>query len=1120
MATIDSAGTARADFFKQLKSICVPLSRLALRSSDGTADAKEVQQLIERLTTVWECQASRDPSVLDEKLADYVFFPVSHVLRNQDKYPMLLIEASIKLLHVLIRHGWKGKISKELSQQLLVFLTFVIGGVPGKERNRPVPEETLLVGYRALGALMTATGSSTSASAFFEDHMVPSLGHSISVILDGITDGVTPDIQLAALGCLEAAYASIKDRALLATFLPGTVSLLSRALSPPLSRRTQKRVLVKGLSVLRMVLCQILGDIRVRAILKSMAPSQPEGQDTTDDKVPPKEVLTPAWLKATASQVKIALSAVLKLRNDESEVVQTAVRRLCIGLLDECHSSLENCKSILVESAMVAEKEEAKKTVYDTSLEDLVGIYPELGGEIRSILYNWATGLPRVMQSSEEKDKQRAVRNLIRGSKLAATLEIDSATLEDTLADALKDSIVALILGSRPPKIVADPDLDEGASLVQSDAMPQKYQPVILADDSQHNTRTEIQSLVEQIGSPSQKTKLANELLSYLQDWNGVDQISSYWLSFQLIKAAYASEDVDEFLNLGSSPESQSQDTVFQQLYEFSASVLAAHSDSDEVDWRVEAIAMEVTAFAASRMRVDFRPELIDVLYPITTFMGSQNAQLRRHSMTTLNNIAAFCGYGNVTELIISNVDYMVNSVSLKLNTLDISPASTRVLTMMIRLTGPKLIPFLDDVVVAIFAALDNYHGYPLFVESLFAVLSEVVLQGVRSDRLLLQDRPTKRIDRRKRPPASEGMDGILKILDERSKRRKRENTEQKEVEEHMHGHPKKPWGPPKTKPKSFLEALDEPESAEGADEDLKPSEIEESKLAATPTYNLLARVTTLTQHYLTSPTPSLRKSLLHLLTTVFPALALNEDTFLPIVNALWPVLLARLRDQEPFVAVAACQTLGMLCQAAGDFLSTRVKTEWPNWMGKWFIRVRDEARKVATRGRDGGVTPGRAKALQYIGTGSMGGLLPGNPLSRSPADQIVLPLRGSESECDGLQLVQNSSTTLVAEPASKGSVELGGLGRFAQAAQVWKAAVGFLTALVSHVQVDDTIFDQMLDLVAADGLLTRDEELRRAFDAVNADAVWLVLYERGEIRCGKTPRMNGVEFASVELIN
>ncbi len=344
----------------------------------------------------------------------------------------------------------------------------------------------------------------------------------------------------------------------------------------------------------------------------------------------------------------------------------------------------------------------------------------------KTILYSWVAGLPRIMQSREEEPKQQAIRNILKGNRLVTSLKLDSSTLRDSLGSALRDSIVTLMFSTGTPKIldVVDAEMDlstRGDNITLSHKEPQAYHPVLLGGENQRATRAEIMTLIGRVSSPTEQARMAADMLGYVRDSVGIDQIAAYWLSFELLKATYEdASDVDNYLDMSSLSETEQQSLVYQELHDFSVSLVSSHSDAVEIDWRLEAIALEIIAFSASRLKSDFRMELIDVLYPVATFLGSQNAQLREHAITTLNQIASFSGYTSVSDMIIDNADYMVNSVSLRLNTLDISPASTQVLTMMIRLTGPKLIPFLDDVVVAIFAALDNYHGYSAFVESLF----------------------------------------------------------------------------------------------------------------------------------------------------------------------------------------------------------------------------------------------------------------------------------------------------------------------------------------------------------------------------------------------------------------
>lgn len=1108
----------------QLKPVCVDISRLVLQQNpDKAASDKRLQDLLTQLNATLEAQIQYDAAVLDYKLADYVFFPLSHALRQQGSYSIRVIETVIKSLRLLIQYGWKARISKDLSQQLLILLTFIVGGVPGQEQTQPTkPEETILEGYKALTVLIKAAGLSSKDSPLTDAKIIPSFGHAVSVILDAVTEGSTPDIQLEALQAILAVYTTIKQDDVLATFFPGTVSALSRLLSPPISIKAQQRVLVSAVHILRVVTINVLGDLKMRNLLRETEKDDPDASDASNkDETIESKVLTPAWLKATAAQVKVALSTVLKLRNHDGTNVRKAMERFCIALLDECHSSLSNCASMLVESAMVLREDHGEQPglgadvlgaetamFFGTSLQDLATIYPELTDSINITVYNWITTMPRVMQSSDERVKQQALRNIIKGNEIVSTLGIGSSNLEESLSSALRDSIITLALNSRNAKVLNEVDLDQNlwrsSDLVQTGQEVQTYRPILLPQESQRDTRRDVETLIQNIGTSTQQIKIAAEMLPYIRDSTGVDQISSFWLSFELLKSSFAkTSDVDELLDFTNAAPDPSypedQGSVFNELYSFSISVLDAHSDvvDDEIDWRLEAIALEVTAFAASRLGQAFRPELIDVLYPIATFLGSPMPELRGHAITTLNSISVSCGYGSVSELVIDNVDYMVNSVSLRLNQFDISPASTKVLTMMIRLTGPKLLPFLDDVVAGIFAALDNYHGYSAFVGSLFGVLSEVVGQGVKADALLIEDGNPRAVNHRKRPLESSGIEDTITILEKRA-RRKREEEEEEDVEEVIRGHPHEAW----KSAKEELDAIDSRNNGEEGEEEPEPNN-DDVAIPKTPTYTLLTKITSLTQHYLTSPTPTLRKQLLDLLSKVSAALAVDENAFLPLVNDVWPVIISRLHDPEPYVVISACGTLAALCEGAGDFLNSRIKTEWWDGLGKWFFKVRHDARKNSGRGA-GVLSAGRSPR----------GSIPGRRHHDAAAGGgILIPVRGGGSaDADGFQLEAS------APPTASRAVATAGLGRFASAAQTWEAVVSLLIAMVSFVRIEDDVFEQVLELLA-DDVLPRNEEARRALEVVNADAVWLAMYERGFVEPWPAPVMDGVVFAPVGTV-
>lgn len=126
------------------------------------------------------------------------------------------------------------------------------------------------------------------------------------------------------------------------------------------------------------------------------------------------------------------------------------------------------------------------------------------------------------------------------------------------------------------------------------------------------------------------------------------------------------------------------------------------------------------------------------------------NDAIRLAAQSTLITIAQSCGYNNVHDLVYFNYDYILDSLSLDLNTPMIaldnssgsnssassgrpktglitlsSPATT--LSTLVSITGPKILPFLDDIVSALLTQVDMYHGYRSLTEGVFGAFGGVV---------------------------------------------------------------------------------------------------------------------------------------------------------------------------------------------------------------------------------------------------------------------------------------------------------------------------------------------------------------------------------------------------------
>ncbi|TVY43672.1 TEL2-interacting protein, partial [Lachnellula subtilissima] len=719
------ARSARNGLFQELKPRCVELSQLALRDDGSSNSTKSLTESTNKLLIILEQKCKRVDGVFDEKLADYVFFPLSQTLKRKQKYTDRLSELTIRCLRILLEYGWRRSIALDLARQLIILLAFVAGGPPD-QKPATISEELAAEAYGALAALFKDMAvTSGGAAALVETGTIPALGHCVTVILDGITGGSSVEVQLQALRALDAVWRCIKDSQALATFLPGTISGLTKFLMPGTASRRSRKNLITALEVLEQVLISILSDIRTRTI-RDKSSEEPAASSAE------QKVLTKPWLEATTAQIKLALSNIIRLRKHDATDVRAALNRLCLTILDECHATLSDSASLLVETSMILDgiDQEDDLSTRKTTLSDLASIHPDIGELVKSTSYNWVTSLPRIMQNNDESAKNSALQQLSRANHLLRQLNSDSSILEDALGSSLRDSITVTLEASPAPRGLEEADFDMNSqaalTLVTDNALSAQFRPVVLGEQSQRETRKKLMELLDSLGTRESQINMAGEMLEYVRGASGQSLLAAYWLSFQVLKSsASKNEDIDEFFD-STVTLADEQEAMNEELMSYSQSILA-NTDGNEYDWRMQAIALEVVADRAQRLKESFRPELIDTLYPVASLLGSSNDRLREHAITSLNIISKSCRYNNASELIVDNVDYMVNAISLRLNTFDISPQAPQILVMMIRLAGPSLLLYLDDVVGSIFAALDNFHGYQRLVDVLFSVLNEIV---------------------------------------------------------------------------------------------------------------------------------------------------------------------------------------------------------------------------------------------------------------------------------------------------------------------------------------------------------------------------------------------------------
>ncbi|EFE35960.1 uncharacterized protein ARB_04894 [Trichophyton benhamiae CBS 112371] len=969
-------GDTRQKTFQKLRPPCVELSSITLKFKGNLASSSEVLKALDTLYQTLQDVISYNG--LDEKLAEYSFFPLSQIFNESQRISAQCVELALKCLQILIERGWSSRLSAELGKQLLILMTLLTGGAPAQASgpSRPRSEELVVAAFDCVSSMCHVLhGPAAAASIFNEIGSSTIIDQTVYVLLEAIVDGASSDIQRSAAVALKSLQCRITNRVVLASLLPRTVSSLTKVLRGTAQQRRSYKLLCACLEGLT---------INIRSVLNDSAVTSTTAETQTNTGTGPL-VLDKPWLNATASQIKLALSNVIRLRNHEREEVRHSLLGLCLMVIEDCSNSLADSLAMMVETVVVLAHNPAEKDDNEAyfSLKRLLTSSETVAGILKSSLYSWIVALPRVMQSADEAAKSRVIRQISTSFETLSDTQIKSDILDDTMTTSLHDSISAILMSSQTPLQPLGPPIDarpEALSLT-GQSHSNTFQPVIFERQSQKETLMELQTMISRLSNADLSFNMAKSMLKKLYQSSGDSFLSSLWLTLSFLKSA--SPDtlmIDEVLNVEPDVSWTSRPQLIEEIYSLALPILTDMQNVDSDDWRTPALALEAVALQAEQLQESFRPELIDTLYPILQLMGSSNPALQNHAMTCLNIVTASCNYPDASTLVIENVDYLINSVALKLNTFDISPQAPRVLLMMIKLSGSRLIPHLDDIIGSIFAVLDAFHGYPKLVELLFGVLGAVVDEGARQPALLAisYGDETAVPQHRRLPAQPRPVSSIAAWIKGRREKCSRELQIEENNLEPLEPHPKKPWS-------SILEKSageeDEMDINSQADQSEQPLEPEEKPLSKPHT--LLLNIIKSIPPHLSSPSPYLRRSLLSILTRGLPILCPNEKTFLPLINDLWPSVSARITlaaqtgsesqalsttlkenkaqindsgiQEETFVTVASCTAIGTMCKGAGDFMSSRIEHKFPRW--KWLYKsfwhqVKDDAEKSAERHR------------------------------------------------------------------------------------------------------------------------------------------------------------------------
>ncbi|KAL9001551.1 MAG: hypothetical protein Q9169_000126 [Polycauliona sp. 2 TL-2023] len=894
---------ARVKAFRLLKLPCVELSQTALRYKVRKSTAKDLLTCLERLTETLHA-VSRS---LDAKLADYVFFPLSHVFSETKELSPRLLEHALSSLLLLIRHGWRDHLSSEVGKQLLILLAFLAAGSAADSNPEQVDEDVAAIAFDCTASLFRSSVlSSFGSAAAISPENIPLLGHTLTVTLDAISNPSATKVRLAACASLLALINGLDDAEALRNFFPGIVSCLTKVLSLGVRSKTPWKILQACIQLFERILCKVLTDDPPSSSIAVVRSSSACEGPTKD------------WTEATASQVKVALSTVLPLRYHDRNEVQEALFTLCLSLISDCRRALGNCTVMTLEALVALSSQAAPEEGRRRSqrLQHVFACNLDLLDVLKDSLYGWIVALPRLVTSNDETKRTRMLVQLSTAFQVLSAHDVDMKSFDGLVSTNLRSCVALAIQQSSTHMITSiasgKTELTRVFQSAASNKDDRTFDPVVFDSTSQGPVMTGLQMVVRQFESSPMSTALWGNLTDSLKSTTGNEQVATLWLMLELTRRQSLQDpETSQWLNLPT----DHREPFIEEAYSFCLDVLDRSAHDEAIDWRLQALSLEVVALQATSQGQDFRPELVDALYPILERMGSSNGALQRHAVICLSIVSDSCGYSSASELVIHNADYLVNAIAVKLNTFDISPQALQVMLMMVRLCGSAIIPYLDDLLESIFAILACYHGYPRLVESLFEVLNAIVEEGAKASPRAIEP-VTRTTPSPRRPYTPITINDVVARL------------------ELVRGRSDHRSPSPEPDPESSsIPGSEVTNQASTSEDPAPPSSV----------HTLIHSITQQTTHHLSTPSPPLRRLLLTLIASSLPSLspssttqADSDTTFLPLIATLWPHITRQIlppspssskqttSPTDPPTLLTALQTLQTLSQYGGSFLLSR----------------------------------------------------------------------------------------------------------------------------------------------------------------------------------------------------
>ncbi|KAI8970218.1 hypothetical protein BDF20DRAFT_889951 [Mycotypha africana] len=786
---------------------------------------------------------------------------------------------------------------------------------------------------------------------------------------------------------------NIQDIDILSVVIPGTCSKLM-AIIYQKPEKESHQVMCSTLDILGELITAVFNDEKNQTLInfESFANIFPVSQVANKEKTGQKtkqQVRSEAWYAKARKDLRPLLEKTLQLRYYPDWHTRFAFIKFSYDVLKGCARTLDNCIQPLMEMLLLHMDDGYDQVANTCQLYmDLLSTAPSFENTMIPILkeelYTWMMKLPGYLIKRGEQEKINAI-CLVTGllillrEEAESTLSMALLRASDGWMTALKfdeDNLNIMEESQQSNKLV---EFQLHSDTPTSTATAPLYPKIRFKYVIQDSTTNKLTRLLNTIGKYCDLPIWISHFMRYLSD--GLKECHDPQAAFivhSLLSGA-SFNDPDTFnttLAVGwisanedisaSDVQTKKVRKVATQLFNDVMELLAQSTliiqgstslttpmtkpMTNKLNIETEHILttcltlklVNLTTFILGRSFVE--DQLIYILYPLFSYLGSTHVYIHTYSLITLESIASLCDTGSISELAIHNIDYIINAISQRISVINSNLRLPLVLKALIHVGGYPCIQYLDDTVEEIFDVLEAYFHNEWLTSELCGVLYEIVLALERhfvsttkegktnespayfvetvQEQYRMSQEVRSFIEKQKTTEdntdkAVKSMEEIGKYFLEKQQKGLHDNLT---LEQSL-----KDQNIPIDMPEDMEEeGTSKPVLKENAKNDSRPLSHEQE---------MAKKIMMNASHFLTASSPQLRSQILVLLTAGVTILSDNTQNLNPFVHQLWSIIVNRFDDPQNYVVMNAALLVEKISELSTDFLSEKfTKDLWPKF--------------------------------------------------------------------------------------------------------------------------------------------------------------------------------------------